>query len=77
METSAQSLHNIIFHNKHSISTYETVQLINGSSVIPYVTKSILPSDVIRRVAFVIDSDSYKNCLDVGVDAWAWEVWYI
>ena len=44
---------------------------------IPYVTKSKLPSDVIRTVAFVINSDSLKNCLDVGVDAWGWEVWYI
>ena len=76
-ETSAQSPHNIIFHNKHNISTYETAQLINGSSVIPYVTKSKLPSDVIRTVAFVIDSDSLKNCFDVGIDAWGWEVWYI
>ena len=49
---------------------YETVQLINGSSVIPYVTKSKLPSDAIRTVAFVIDSGSLKNCLDVGIDAW-------
>ena len=77
MVTSAQSPHHIIFHNKHNISTYETVQLINGSSVIPYVTKSKLPSDVIRTVAFVIDSDFLKNCLDVGIDAWWWEVWYI
>ena len=76
-ETSAQSLQNITFHNKHNISTYETVQLINGCSVIQYVNKSKLPSDVIRTVAFVIDSDSIKNCLDVGIDAWGWEVWYI
>ena len=41
------------------------------------LTKSKLPSDVIRTVAFVIDRDSIKNCLDVGIDAWGWEVWYI
>ena len=53
---------------------YETVHLINGSLVIPYVIKSKLPSDVIGTVAFVIDIDSLKNCLDVGIDAWGWEV---
>ena len=71
-ETFAQSPHNIIFHNKHNMSTYETVQLINGTSFIPYVAKSKLPSDVIRTVAFVIHSDPLKNCLDVSIDAWGW-----
>ena len=52
---------------KHNLLTYETVQLINQSSVKPYVIKSKLLSDVIGIVAFVIDSDSLKNCLDSGI----------
>ena len=71
-ETSVESAHDVGFFKglwlKHNFSTYETVQLINGSSVIPYVIKSKLPSDVIGTVAFAIDSDSLKNCLDVGLD---------
>ena len=77
-ETSVESGHDATFFKglwlKHNLSTHETVQLINGSSVISYVIKSKLPSDVIGTVAFVIDSDSLKNCLDVGIDAWGWEV---
>ena len=54
---------------------FETVQLINGSSVKPYAIKSKLPWHVIGTVAFVIDSDSLKNRLDIGIDAWWWEVY--
>ena len=43
------------------------------NQIIPYVIKSKLKSDVIVAVAFAIDSDSLKNCLDVGIDAWGWE----
>ena len=53
---------------------HETVQLINGSSVIPYVIKSKFTSDAIGAVAFVIDRDSLKNCLDLGIDAWGREI---
>ena len=60
---------------KHNLSTFETVQLINGSSVKPDIIKSLLPWHVIGTVAFVIDSDSLKNHLDIGVDAWRWEVY--
>ena len=49
--------------------------MINGSSVKPYVIKSKLPWHVIGTVAFVIDSDSLKNRLDIGIDAWRWEVY--
>ena len=59
---------------KYNLSTFETVQLINGSSVKPCVIKSKLPWHVIGTVAFVIDSDSLKNGLDIGIDAWRWEV---
>ena len=62
------------FRLKYNLSTYETVQLINGSSVKPYVIKSKLRSDVIGKVAFVIDSDSLENRLDIGIVAWGWEV---
>ena len=48
--------------------------MINGSLVKPYVIKSKLPWHVIGTVAFVIDSDSLKNRLDIGIDAWRWEV---
>ena len=60
---------------KHNLSTFETVQLINGSSVKPDIIKSLLPWHVIGTVAFVIDSDSLKNRLDIGIDAWRWEVY--
>ena len=60
---------------KHNLSTFETVQLINGSSVKPDIIKSLLPWHVIGTVAFVIDSNSLKNHLDIGVDAWRWEVY--
>ena len=60
---------------KFNLSTFETVQLINGSLVKPYVIKSKVPWHVIGTVAFVIDSDSLKNHLDIGVDAWRWEVY--
>ena len=58
---------------KHHLSTFETVYLINGSSVKPYVIKSGLPLYVIGTVTF--DSDSLKNRLDNGHDAWRWEVY--
>ena len=55
---------------KNNLSTFETVQLINGSLVKPYIIESKLPSHVIGTAAFVIDSDSLKNrwyrCLEVG-----------
>ena len=60
---------------KQNLSTFETVQLINGSSVKPDIIKSLLPWHVIGTVAFVIDSDSLKNHLDIGIDAWRWEVY--
>ena len=46
---------------KYNLSTFETVQLINGSSVKPSVIKSKLPWHVIGTVTFVIDSDSLKT----------------
>ena len=39
----------------------------------PYVIKSRLPLYVIGAVTF--DSDSLKNRLDNGNDAWRWEVY--
>ena len=54
---------------KHNLLRFETVQLINGSSVKPYVIKSKLPWHVIGTVAFVIDSNSLKKSLDIGIDA--------
>ena len=71
MVTSVESAHDVGSFKglrlKHNLLTYETVQLINQSSVKPYVIKSKLLSDVIGIVAFVIDSDSLKNCLDSGI----------
>ena len=71
MVTSVESAHDLGSFKglrlKHNLLTYETVQLINQSSVKPYVIKSKLLSDVIGIVAFVIDSDSLKNCLDSGI----------
>ena len=52
---------------KHNLLTYETVQLISGSSVKLYVIKSKLLLDIIGIVAFVIDSESLKNRLDSGI----------
>ena len=49
--------------------------MINGSSVKPYVIISKLPWHVIGTVAFVIDSDSLKNRLGIGIDVWRWEVY--
>ena len=60
---------------KFNLSTFETVQLINGPLVKPYVIKSKVPWHVIGTVALVIDSDSIKNRLDIGIDAWRWEVY--
>ena len=78
MVTSFKSAHDVgTFKGlqlKHNLSTFENVQLINGSSVKPYDIKSKLPWHVIGTVAFVIDSDSLKNRLDIGIDAWRWEV---
>ena len=54
---------------------FETVQLINGSLVKPYVIKSKVPWHVIGTVAFVIDSASLKNRLDIGIDAWRWGIY--
>ena len=56
---------------KNILSTFGTVQLINGSSVKPYVIESKLPWHVIGTVA-LIDSDSLKNRLDICIDAWRW-----
>ena len=60
---------------KHILSTFETVQLINGSLVKRYVIKSRLPWHIIGTVAFFVDSNSLKNRLDIGIDAWRWEVY--
>ena len=54
---------------------FETVQLINGSLVKPYVIKSKVPWHVIGTVAFAIDGDSLKNRLYIGIDAWSWKVY--
>ena len=71
MVTSVESAHDVGSFKglrlKYNLLTYETVQLINQSSVEPYVIKSKLLSDFIGIVAFVIDSDSLKNCLDSGI----------
>ena len=71
MVTSVESAHDFGSSKglrlKYNLLTYETVQLINQSSVKPYVIKLKLLSDVIGIVAFVIDSDSVKNCLDSGI----------
>ena len=71
MVASAKSAHNVgsfkALQLKHNLSTYETVQLINWSSVKPYVIKSKLLLDIIGTVAFVIDSESLKNRLDSGI----------
>ena len=56
---------------KNILSTFGTVQLINGSSVKPYVIESKLPWHVIGTVA-LIDRDSLKNRLDICIDAWRW-----
>ena len=42
---------------KNNPSTFETVQLINGSLVKPYIIESKLPWHVIGTAAVVIDSD--------------------
>ena len=60
---------------KHNLSMFETVQLINGSSDKPYIIKSKLRWHVIGTVAFFINSNSLKNRLDIGIDAWRWEVY--
>ena len=60
---------------KHNLSMFETVQLINGSSVKPYIIKSKLRWHVIGTVAFVINSNSLKNRLDIGINARRWEVY--
>ena len=60
---------------KNNLSTFETVQLINGSLIKPNVIKSKLPWHVIGTVAFVIDSDSLENRLDNGTDAWRRDVY--
>ena len=71
MVASAKSADNVgsfkALQLKHNLSTYETVQLINWSSVKPYVIKSKLLLDIIGTVAFVIDSESLKNRLDSGI----------
>ena len=71
MVTSVESAHDFGSFKglrlKYNLLTYETVQLINQPSVKPYVIKLKLLSDVIGIVAFVIDSDSVKNCLDSGI----------
>ena len=71
MITSVESAHDVGSFKglqlKHNLLTYETVQLINQSSVKPYVIKSKLLSDFIGIVAFVIDSDSLKDYLDSGI----------
>ena len=71
MVTSVESAHDIGSFKglrlKHNLLTYETVQLINQTSVKPYVIKSKLLSNVIGIVAFVIHSDSLKYCLDSGM----------
>ena len=59
----------------HNLSTFETVQLINGSSVKPYIIKSKLPWHVIGTLAFVIDSDTLKSSLDISINVWRWEVY--
>ena len=46
---------------KNNLSTFETVQLINGSSVKPYIIESKLPWHVIGTAAVVIDSDSLEK----------------
>ena len=60
---------------KNNLSTFETIQLINGSLIKPNVIKSKLPWHVIGTVAFVIDSESLENRLDNGTDAWRREVY--
>ena len=55
--------------------TFETVQLINGSSVEPYVIKSKLRWHVVVTVASAIDSDSLKNRLKIGINGWRCEVY--
>ena len=71
--TSAKSAHDVGSFKglqlNHNLSTFETVHLINGSSVKPYIIKSKLPWHVIGTVAFVIDSDTLKSSLDISIDA--------
>ena len=71
MVASAKSAHNVgsfkALQLKHNLSTYETVQLINWSSVKPYVIKSKLLLDITGTVAFAIDSESLKNRLDSDI----------
>ena len=79
MVTSFKSAHDVgTFKGlqlKHNLSMFENAQLTNGFSVKPDDIKSKLPWHVIGTVAFVIDSDSLKNRLDIGIDTWRWEVY--
>ena len=76
MVTYVKSAHDVELFDglqlKHNLSTFKTVQLINGSSVKPQVIKSRLPLYVTGTVTF--DSGSLKNRLDNGNDALRWEV---
>ena len=78
MVTPAQSAHDVgLFKGlqlKNNRSTFGTVQLINGSSIKPYVTKSKLPWHVIGTVALIIDSESLRNHLSINIDVRRWEV---
>ena len=79
MVTSVKSAHDVEAFKglqlKHNLWTFQAIQLINGSSVKSYVIISNLPWHVTGTVAFVIDSVSLKNRLDIGTDAWRWEVY--
>ena len=69
MVASAKSAHNVgsfkALQLKHNLSTYETVQLINWSSVKPYVIKSKLLLDIIGTVALVSIVNPLKIALIV------------
>ena len=60
---------------KNNVSTFETVQLINESSIKPFAVKSKLPWYVIRTVALVIDSESLRSHHNINIDAKRWGVY--
>ena len=79
MITPAQSAHDVgLFKGlqlKNNRSKFGTVQLINESLIKPCVIKSKLPWHVIGTVPLVIDSESFRNHLNINIDVRRWEVY--